>query len=132
MPIFRVRLRTLLALLVAAACAWSVPATAADAAPAFDFKKELQGLRTSIDEVRGILSQADGSAALDEKRRAVERFDALKTRVQDFTTRAIAAGRTEDEVTEYLERFRFAGLAKIDRDLRAAINEAGAAAKPKE
>src|SRR5258708_40078697 len=92
------RLRLLFALLVAA-CAWSVPATAADAAPAFDFKKELQALRRNIDEVRGVLAQADGSGAMAEKKRAVERFTALKAQVQDLTTRAIAAGKTRDDVT---------------------------------
>ncbi len=125
-------LRLVLVLMLAWAGGATIAVTAADAAPAFDFKKEVQALRKDVDAVRAVLDQAVSSAALAEKKQAVERYSALKDEIQAFTTKAVAAGKSEDDVGELLERFQLAALTKMDRDLRAAINEAGADAKPKE
>jgi hypothetical protein len=86
-------------------------------------------LRKDIDAVRDQLTQALGSAPIEDKQKAVDRFSVLKTAVQAFSDRAIAAGKTDEEVGDLLERFQFSALSKMDRDLRAAINE-GAKPKP--
>lgn len=97
---------------------------AADPAPAaFDLRKDGTALRKDIDAVREVLTQALGTSPAEDKQKAVDRFTALKAEVQTFSDRALAAGKTEDEVGDLLERFQFTALSKMDRDLRAAINE---------
>jgi hypothetical protein len=103
-------------LLVLCGQAW-----AADAA--FDLRKEASALRKDIEAVHGVLDQAGGSAPLEDKKKAVERFAQLKAAVQAFSDRAIAAGKTEEEVGDVLERFQFNALSTMERDLKAAINE---------
>ena len=105
-------------------------AWAADAA--FDLRKEASALRKDIEAVHAVLDQAGGSAPLEDKKKAVERFAQLKTAVQAFSDRAIAAGKTEDEVGDVLERFQFNALSKMERDLKAAINEGAKPAAGKE
>jgi len=105
-------------------------AWAADAA--FDLRKESSALRKDIEAVQLVLDQAGGSAPLDDKKKAVERFAQLKTAVQAFSDRAIAAGRTEEEVGDVLERFQFNALSKMERDLKAALNEGAKPAAAKE
>ncbi len=100
------------------------PLVAAD--PAFDLRKEASALRKDIEAVHTVLDQAGGSSPLEDKKKAVERFAQLKVAVQSFSDRAIAAGKTEDEVGDVLERFQFNALSKLERDLKAAINEGGA------
>jgi hypothetical protein len=79
--------------------------------------------------VRAVLDQAGGNAPLGDKQKAIDRFSELKTEVQSFSDRAIAAGKTDDDVGDLLERFQFRALSTMERDLRAAINES---AKPKQ
>jgi hypothetical protein len=112
-------------LLVLGGHAW-----AADAA--FDLRKEASALRKDIEAVHAVLDQAGGGATLEDKKKAVERFALLKTAVQAFSDRAIAAGKTEDEVGDVLERFQFNALSKLERDLKAAINESAKPAGGKE
>jgi hypothetical protein len=99
---------------------------------AFDLRKEASALRKDIDAVHEVLDQAGGSAPLEDKKKAVERFAQLKAAVQAFSDRAIAAGKTEDEVGDILERFQLNALSKMERDLKAAINEGAKPAAAKE
>jgi len=105
-------------------------AWAADAA--FDLRKESSALRKDIEAVHEVLDQASGNAPLEDKKKAVERFAQLKVAVQAFSDRAVAAGRTEEEVGDVLERFQFNALSKMERDLKAAINENAKPAPGKE
>ena len=85
-----------------------------------------------VPAVHEVLDQASGNAPLEDKKKAVERFAQLKVAVQAFSDRAVAAGRTEEEVGDVLERFQFNALSKMERDLKAAINENAKPAPGKE
>ena len=112
-------------LLVLLGGAWAADAT-------FDLRKESSALRKEIEAVQQVLDQAGGNAPLEDKKKAVERFAQLKTTVQAFSDRAIAAGKTADEVGDVLERFQFNALSKMERELKAAINEGAKPAAGKE
>jgi len=132
--LLKLMLHSLLPLVLCAICALAAPAAdatppASPAATSFDMRKEATVLRKDIDAVRAVLDQAGGNAPLGDKQKAIDRFSELKTEVQSFSDRAIAAGKTDDDVGDLLERFQYRALSTMERDLRAAINES---AKPKQ
>lgn len=104
-------------------------AHAADVTAAkFDLGKAARALKPQVEEAR---TAASGATSIDDKKAALEKIAALKEKLQAFSDEATKNGANEEAIGDALERLKIADISKMERDLKAAVNEAGGP-KPKE